>query len=207
MPDPLKRLVPDGPADAAAFDETASADGNPRPYWTAFADTVGMLGTGALAGRRADLQAQIRRLGATYTIHADPKGLERPWPLDLLPVIVPDGDWRILQAGLVQRAWLLNALLDDLYGAQSLVETGLVPAALLHSDPGFLRPCHGIRPPHGVWLHLYAADVVRRTDGGWCVLSDRAQAPSGAGYALVNRAAAGQVLGEATSRLQVRPIT
>lgn len=207
MSDPLKHLAPDGHADAAGFDEIASADGVARPHWTAFADTVGRLGTGALAGRRADLQARVRRLGATYTIHADPKGVERPWPLDLLPVIVPDGDWRVLEAGLVQRAWLLNAMLDDLYGAQTLVEGGVVPAALLHADPGFLRPCHGIRPPHGVWLHLYAADVVRRTDGGWCVLSDRAQAPSGAGYALVNRAAAGQVLGEAASRLQVRPIT
>ena len=36
-------------------------------------------------------------------------------------------------------------------------------------------------------LNLYAADIGRGPDGRWWVLGDRAQAPSGAGYALENR--------------------
>ena len=36
-------------------------------------------------------------------------------------------------------------------------------------------------------MRLYAADIGRGPDGKWWVLGDRAQAPSGCGYALENR--------------------
>ncbi|MGE4173681.1 MAG: circularly permuted type 2 ATP-grasp protein, partial [Methylocystis sp.] len=42
-------------------------------------------------------------------------------------------------------------------------------------------------PPGGRWLRFYAADLGRGPDGEWRVLGDRAQAPSGAGFAQENR--------------------
>ena len=134
---------------------------------------------------------QVRRFvhdnGVSYNVYGDSAGMDRPWSLDLIPLIVPSGQWDQLSEGLIQRARLLDRLLADLYGPADTVFDGLLPAELLWANAGFLRPCHGSNPPQGRWLHLYAADVVRTRDGGFEVLSDRTQAPSGAGYSLENR--------------------
>ena len=93
-----------------------------------------------------------------------------------------------------QRARLLDLLLADLYGPATCVAEGLLPPELLHANPGFLRPCHGITPPRGQWLHLYGADLIRCADGQLRVFTDRTQAPSGAGYTLENRIVLSRVL-------------
>ena len=70
----------------------------------------------------------------------------------------------------------------------------MLPAELVFPNPAFLRPCWGIQPPGGVFLHMYAADLARSPDGQWWVLADRTQSPSGAGYALENRLVTTRVL-------------
>jgi uncharacterized circularly permuted ATP-grasp superfamily protein len=92
------------------------------------------------------------------------------------------------------RATLLDLILADCYGSQSLIQAGLLPPALVFGQPDFLRPCHGLRPPGGTFLHLYAADLVRSKDGQWWVVSDRTQIPAGAGYTLANRLITARVL-------------
>lgn len=183
-----------------------TGDGRLRPHWQRFMGALGPPGTAALSERWQEARRLLRRNGVTYTIHGHPQGMERPWPLDMLPLLIPLEEWRSLQDGLAQRAALLNAVLADLYGGGTLLRSGLVPPALVHADPGFLRPCLGIRPPGPVWLHLYAADVARTPDGRWQVLGDRAQSPSGAGYALENRAVASQVLADAFTECGVRSL-
>ncbi len=102
-------------------------------------------------------------------------------------LIIAGAHWENICEGLIQRARLLDRLLADLYGPADTIYSGVLPPELLWSNPGFLRPCHGIRLPQGRWLHLYAADLVRNETGQFEVLSDRTQAPSGAGYSLENR--------------------
>ncbi len=92
-----------------------------------------------------------------------------------------------VEAGLTQRSQLLNAILADIYGPQTLLRDGSIPPALLFANPAFLRPCHGIVPAHNLFLFLHGVDLGRSPDGQWWVLSDRTQAPSGAGYTLQNR--------------------
>ena len=92
-----------------------------------------------------------------------------------------------MRRAITQRARLLNAVLGDLYGEQTLLRDGSLPPALVYGHNGFLWPCQGIRPPGDTWLHLYAVDLARSPDGRWWVIADRTQAPSGAGYALENR--------------------
>ena len=121
----------------------------------------------------------IRENGITHNVYDNPDGLGRPWSLDLLPLPVPAAEWDAIGTALAQRARLLDALLADLYGPATCVASGLLPPELVYANPGFLRPCHGMRPPQGQWLHLYAADLVRAPDGQFRVLSDRTQAPSG----------------------------
>ncbi|MEQ9198467.1 MAG: circularly permuted type 2 ATP-grasp protein, partial [Rhodospirillales bacterium] len=136
----------------------------------------------------------VREHGITYHVYDDPMGAYRPAGLEPVPFMLDFHEWKRLEAGLAQRATLLNAILSDIYGDQRLIREGEIPASMVFSHEGFLRPAHGMRPPGDVWLNLYAVDLSRSPDGRWWVISDRTQAPSGAGYALENRIISAQVL-------------
>ncbi|MBI3444527.1 MAG: circularly permuted type 2 ATP-grasp protein [Magnetospirillum sp.] len=154
--------------------------------------------------RRWDLgQRLLRDNGVTYNVYGDPAGLDRPWRLDPLPLVLAADEWAHIASGVEQRATLLEAIIDDLYGGRNLVSRGLLPSALLHANPGFLRPCHGWRPAGGRHMHVYAADLARGPNGQWMVLGDRTESPSGSGYALENRSIVGRVLPELHRSLQV----
>jgi uncharacterized circularly permuted ATP-grasp superfamily protein len=133
------------------------------------------------------VQRELRENGVTYNVYDDSRGMNRPWQLDPVPLLVQAEEWRLLERGLSQRAYLLNLVLDDLYSTRSLVRQRVLPPEVVYRNPGFLRPCHGSLPRGSRWLHLYAADMGRDPSGNFCVLSDRTQAPSGMGYALENR--------------------
>jgi uncharacterized circularly permuted ATP-grasp superfamily protein/uncharacterized alpha-E superfamily protein len=156
--------------------------------------------------RVREVERQVRENGVTYNVYADPQGTDRPWDLDLLPQIIPSDEWAGIEAAIVQRATLLDRILADVYGPQRLIAEGLMPGALVHGNAGYLRPCHGLNPPGGVRLHLYAADLARAPDGRWWVVSDRTQAPSGAGYALENRLAISRVFPDLFRDLHVEPL-
>ena len=145
----------------------------------------------------------IRENGVTYNVYGDPQGVDRPWELDMVPLLISPAEWAGLETALIQRTRLLNLILADLYGPQTLLGSGLLPPSLVLSNPAFLRACHGIPVPHGMYLHLHAVDLVRSPDGQWWVLADRTQAPSGAGYALENRIVLLRSLPEAFRDCQV----
>jgi uncharacterized circularly permuted ATP-grasp superfamily protein/uncharacterized alpha-E superfamily protein len=169
------------------FDELFERPHEPRPHWARFFAELTGTSADELRERLAWAERQIRESGVTYNVYADPKGLDRPWDLDVLPLMIGQDEWRGIEAGIVQRATVFDAILRDFYGSQSLIRCGAVPASLVFGQSGFLRPLHGIRPPGGIHLHVYAADLARSPDGRWWVMADRTQAPSGAGYALENR--------------------
>ncbi|KAF0222275.1 MAG: hypothetical protein FD176_2814 [Rhodospirillaceae bacterium] len=177
-------------------DEMVGADGQPRPHWRAFLDSFAGLSAEDLVQRWELGQNLLRDNGVTYNVHGDPEGLERPWTLDPLPLLLPAGEWDWIARAVAQRAGLLNEIMADLYGKRALIGLGLIPPALLHANPAFLRPCHGWMPAGGHHLHVYAADLVRGADGGWRVLADRTESPAGAGYALENRTIVNRVLPE-----------
>ena len=122
--------------------------------------------------------------------------MERPWQLDPVPFVIAPEEWRKLEAGLIQRARLLNKILADCYGAQDLIRSRWLSPALIFAQPDFLRPCHGLRVPGDTFLHFYAADLARSPDGQWWVISDRTQIPTGMGYALANRLVTSRILPE-----------
>jgi uncharacterized circularly permuted ATP-grasp superfamily protein/uncharacterized alpha-E superfamily protein len=169
------------------YDEMMSAPGTFRPHWDAYANSISALGAEELARRWKTARQRIRENGVTYNVYGDPLGMDRPWNLDAIPLLISPTEWREIEAGLIQRARLLNWILADLYGSQKLLRGGHLPPAFVFANPGFLRPCHGLPVPDEAYLHLLAVDLARSADGQWWVLSDRTQAPSGAGYALENR--------------------
>ncbi len=186
------------------FDEMLAADGSVRPSWQAFLAHLATATPEQMQHRLDYVRRRILENGVTYNVYADPKGTDRPWELDPLPLILSSDEWQELASAVAQRACLLNAVLKDLYGAQELLRDGSLPPALVYGHKHFLWPCHGVRPPGDIYLHLYAADLARSPDGRWWVIADRTQAPSGAGYALENRTIVGRVFPEPFRDLHVQ---
>ncbi|MGA2550605.1 MAG: circularly permuted type 2 ATP-grasp protein [Burkholderiaceae bacterium] len=186
------------------FDELRSDAALLRPTWQRFFDLLGSSGFADLDHRVEVVARQIRENGITYNIYADSDGPARPWSLDLLPFVIDQNDWSQLEAGLKQRAELLNAILADVYGAQQLLHRGLLPPALVNGHPGYLRAVRGFSPPKGVYLHIAAFDIARAPDGGWWVVSQRTQAPSGLGYLLENRLTISRLFPDAFREMHVQ---
>ncbi|MBP6559998.1 MAG: circularly permuted type 2 ATP-grasp protein, partial [Burkholderiaceae bacterium] len=157
------------------------------PEWEQFFNHLGTDGFSDLNRRTAALQRQIRDNGVTYNVYADSTGPQRPWSLDLFPLIISPQSWKQIEAGVQQRVRVLEHVMADVYGPQQLLAQGLLPPALVHGHPGYLRAMHGAKPMGNTHLHITAFDLARGPDGLWWVVSQRTQAPSGLGYLLENR--------------------
>ncbi|MDJ0447494.1 circularly permuted type 2 ATP-grasp protein [Methylocystis sp. JR02] len=166
-------------------DELIGPDGRPRAHWMTLLETLAGLGRRGVENRFAAAARRINDMGVTYRVRGEAR--ERPWPLGRLPLLLTENEWSEIAAGVAQRAELLDRILHDVYGDARLVSEGALPAAVVAGSPEFIRPMCGVAPVGGRWLRFYAVDIGRGPDGKWWVLGDRAQAPSGAGYAIENR--------------------
>jgi uncharacterized circularly permuted ATP-grasp superfamily protein/uncharacterized alpha-E superfamily protein len=191
---------------AGRYDELIADDGCIRSHWHPL--IRGVSEDNARAARRATefTRRMIVENGITYNVYADEQGRDRPWILDPLPYLLTAKEWQTIEAGVAQRACLLNAVLADLYGKQDLLSSGALPADIPFGHPNFLWPCRGIRPRDDRWLWIYGVDLARSADGRWWVLADRTQAPSGPGYALENRQIVRRALPELAQSMDVRPL-
>ncbi len=169
-------------------DEMLDPNGNVRSVWQRLLSTLGRMDETELANRFARADRYLRDAGVFYRAYGK-ENTERSWPLSHIPVLIDEAEWAAVSAGLVQRAELLERVVADIYGENRLVRGGLLPPALIASNPQFLRPLVGVRPADGHFLHFCSFEIGRGPDGNWWVLSDRTEAPSGAGFALENRVA------------------
>jgi len=212
---PLQNLLP-GPLGIAGQTQSQTQSIEPTstatpesqaelaPAWHAFFTQLGTNGFFDLNHRNANLQRLIRDNGVTYNVYADADGPQRPWALDLFPMLLSPQDWASIEAGVAQRARLLDRIMADVYGAQELPRLGLLPAALVQGHPGYLRPMHGSQPAGGKFLHIAAFDLARGPDGNWWAVSQRTQAPSGLGYLLENRLSISMQFPEAFREMNVQ---
>jgi len=169
------------------YDEMFEAPQTPRAHWRTMFEQLAATPEELMKSRIQAVQRQVRENGVTYNVYADPEGADRPWELDVLPLILPAEEWSQIAGAVAQRARLLDLILADIYGEQRLLKEGLLPPTLVYGHASYLRPCRNAKLAGDVRLHLYAADLARAPDGRWWVMTDRTQAPSGAGYALENR--------------------
>jgi uncharacterized circularly permuted ATP-grasp superfamily protein/uncharacterized alpha-E superfamily protein len=166
------------------YDEAVTHEGDIRNHWSYLLNSLGNLSADNLAQRQIKTQRILRDDGATYKPYTDQ---ERTWQVDSVPLLLDSGTWQGIEAGLLQRAELFNHLLKDIYGTQELIHQGVIPPEAVFAHPGFLRPCYGVQLPSEHALILHAVDMIRTPDNQVCVIGDRTQSPSGAGYALENR--------------------
>ena len=182
-------------ASLSRYDEVFGAGGRRASTGNRWPRRRGASDQAELARRAATIRRAVEQDGVTYNIYADAKGTDRPWEVDLLPLIIGPEEWRFLARAVKQRARLLNAVLADLYGPGRLLAEGLLPPAMIYGHHNYLWPCRGVEPLGGTYLHLYGCDLARSPNGRWWVVADRTQGPSGAGYALQNRLIVGPLYG------------
>jgi len=189
------------------YDEMYATEKKVLPYWERFIGALETMGSEELEQRRRDAQRLLRENGVTYNVYGDSEKLARPWRLDPVPLLISSEEWTIIEAGLKQRAELLDLILKDIYGKQSLLKKGLLPSELVFGHEGFLRPCVGALQNQQRHLTIYSANLARGPNGRMWVLDDRTQAPSGSGYALENRTVMTRVLPDIFRETQVHRLS
>jgi uncharacterized circularly permuted ATP-grasp superfamily protein/uncharacterized alpha-E superfamily protein len=192
----LDTLLAGYAAAAATFDEMLAGDGTIRPHWRTFVDGFAALGPEGRAAAGESTRQLLRESGIAFNVYADPDDRQHAWRLDLVPVFLPEQEWDVLAAGILQRARLIDAVLADLHGGQTLVRDGSLPASLLLGSPAFVRTSVERDGPPRRFLYAYACDVARTAAGGWVVLGDQTDTAIGNGYVLASRVALSHGLAE-----------
>lgn len=178
-----------------------------RSHYRALMDRLTSLGTDELSERFAMLESIFRTLGITFAVTGHEEGVERTWPMDLVPRIIPADEWELLESGLIQRVRALNLFLEDLYvGEQAAISDGIIPRWLVESAEGYVREARGIPVPLGSRCLVAGIDIVRDGTGKYRVLEDNLRVPSGISYVLENRVAMTRVLPTAFARHAIRRV-
>ena len=181
--------------DSGRFDELASTPDASTGHWHRLFQAINALDADTRFRRMEQLNTRVRETGIAHDLFSDPATTAQPWRVDLIPLLIPPAEWRVLERTLLQRARLFEAVLADLYADQQLLANGAIPHQLVFSDPSYLRPLQYLQPAKG-HIQFFAIDVARGPDGGWRVIDTHSETPAGIGYALANRMVHTNVAGD-----------
>lgn len=188
------------------YDELFLSGNQPRPEFTPLIKILCQLPEGELLRRHQAAQQALFRYGATFHVYGEQQGEERILPFDLIPRIIPTQEWQYLEKGLRQRIQALNLFIDDVYHDQKIIKDQVIPKELILSSKGFLKPCVGLHPPHGIWCHITGTDIVRNGDGQFYVLEDNLRCPSGVSYVLENRRVMKSTFPQIFQEMAIQPV-
>jgi uncharacterized circularly permuted ATP-grasp superfamily protein len=170
------------------YDELIRVAGKPRPVAANLCAYLRELKDRDIEEYRAAADLAIHVMGITFTVYSEEEGsIDRAWPFDIIPRIIPKSEWRQVEKGLIQRVHALNLFIDDLYHKQRIIKDKAFPGELLKDSANFRKQCMGVNPPNGVWAHICGSDLVRDKNGTMYVLEDNLRVPSGVSYMLENR--------------------
>ena len=193
-------------AATSGFDEVFDGEGQPRSHYAALISILESF-TREDVDRRERLQKlALTNQGITFTVYGEKEGLERIFPFDFVPRIIPAPEWKTVQDGLIQRITTLNLFLLDVYHEQRCLKDGVVPPELLLSRNEYKRELLGVTPPRKVFTHVVGTDLIRSETGEYLVLEDNCRCPSGVSYVLENRALLNRVFPEFFASYPVRPV-
>lgn len=188
------------------YDELFVAKGEPRPDTMPLIDRINSLSPEEVQRRQQAAQIALFKMGVTFNVYSDNQGTERIIPFDIIPRIVSADDWATLEKGLEQRIYALNLFLADIYDEQKILRDKIIPAEIIYSASGFLKPCMGLKPPGGIWCHITGTDLVRDRSGQWFVLEDNLRCPSGVSYVLENRRVMKSTFPLVFNTMQIQPV-
>ena len=192
--------------EAGGFDEAFEASGRARPHYKTVLSILQAF-SGAEIERRERLQKlSLLNQGITFTVYGEKDGIERVWPFDFVPRIIPAAEWKRIEAGLVQRITALGLFLLDVYGEQKCLKDGILPAPLVYSRQEYKRELLGVVPPRQIFTHIVGTDIIRNDAGEYLVLEDNCRCPSGVSYVLENRNLLQRVFPELFAAYPVQPV-
>ena len=191
--------------DISPLDEMVDGARHIRPHWRGIFGALFSLGHETLTERAQLLERAFVEEGITAMLPG-----EQPvhWRCDPIPLVLSAQEFSGLEAGLAQRARLIEAILTDIHGPGTLLRSGAIPAELIYGNPAFLRPCRipGTDRTPVKHLHVYAADLMRGPDGVWRVLADRTDQARGLGYVLENRRNLARIIPEIFRNQLIEPL-
>jgi uncharacterized circularly permuted ATP-grasp superfamily protein len=190
----------------AFYDELIAASGQPRVAARRVVKLLQSLPEEEMANRRTAAELAIREMGVSFTIYSEGKNIDRAWPFDIIPRVIPARDWAQVSLGLAQRSRALNCFIDDIYNKQKILADGLVPADIVLDSGNFKPQCTGVSPQHGAWAHICGTDLVRDQRGKFYVLEDNLRVPSGVSYMPENREITKRVLPELLENYSIQPV-
>lgn len=170
-----------------AYDEMFDSAKQPRPHYRPLFDRLSKLSPEEFARRKAMTDLSMRQDGVGFTVYRAEEGIERVWPMDPVPRIIPADEWAVIERGLAQRLTAINLFLKDLYQDQKILADRIIDPALIYGGGFFRREFVGADVPKGIYVHVCGTDLIRDTDGRYLVLEDNARTPSGVSYMLHNR--------------------
>lgn len=189
------------------FDEAIDSAGHVRGHYEQLLSRLGSISTAALHRAAGQIDDQFLRQGITFTVYGDDEGVERTFPMDLVPRIIPASDWEMIERGLIQRTAALNSFLDDIYaGGAQIIRDGVIPRRLIMSAEGYRPEAVGIAVPAGARCVVAGIDLIRDIDGTYRVLEDNLRSPSGVSYVVENRQAMARLLPHLFRDGRVRPV-
>lgn len=188
------------------FDEIFAENGEIRPHYQLLIERFAELKESDLHKRRQMAAMQFMHQGITFTVYSDDAGIERIFPFDLIPRIVPADEWNLVERGLTQRVTALNLFLHDIYHEQRILKDRVIPVDIVLSSKHFRREFMGVDPPLGIYIHVTGSDIVRDRDGVYYVLEDNLRVPSGVSYMLQNRQAMKRTFPVLFENYHVRPV-
>jgi uncharacterized circularly permuted ATP-grasp superfamily protein len=188
------------------FDELLTPQGRARPGSAKLAQFLRRASIGQLSLKRESADLAIKTLGISFTIYSEGKNIDRQWPFDLVPRLIRDSEWKIIELGLKQRLKALNLFITDVYNEQLIIKDGVIPGDIISTSKDFRAECVGMRPKFDVWAHICGTDLIRDRDGTIYVLEDNLRVPSGVSYMLENRNISKRILPELLDRHNVLPM-
>jgi len=188
------------------FDEMFEAPGKPRPHYARLYQMLNELSADQFEPRRQVADMDFLRRGITFTVYSSDEGVEKIFPFDLIPRIVPLSEWRVLEAGLQQRIRALNLFLQDIYHDRRILRDGVIPFDLVLGSSNYRWEMIGIDPPRDVYIHIVGTDLVRDNRGAYHVLEDNLRTPSGVSYMLLNRTVLKTTFPSVFAGTQVLPV-
>jgi len=188
------------------FDEMFLPDGSVRSHYRPLKERLDCLSEEEFQQKRQAIDLAFLRQGVTFTVYNDDQGTERIFPFDLIPRIIPDREWRHIEAGLIQRITALNLFLADIYGPQAILKEKRVPPELILSSAHFRKAFCGVPVPHDLYIHICGTDLIRDGEGRYLVLEDNCRCPSGVSYLLENRSAMKRAFPTFFPRSGTRPV-
>ncbi len=195
------------PAQPIPYHEFYLDDFRPRDHYLSLWEHIRQAGQNVLAEKARDSHLALHTEGVTFTVYDDSEeGIERVWPFDLLPRIIPAREWDPLEAGLRQRIRALNLFLKDLYHGQRIIKDGVIPAELIYKGKDFQRHVLDVDPPHDIYTHISGVDLIRDIEGRYRVLEDNLRTPSGVSYMIENRIVERRILPEFFAQYRVRRV-